>query len=55
MGMIYLWYQTLEETRRPLILHHPPNNLESTLWVVEISVLDTGLDNIERRRNQEGC
>ena len=42
----YLWYQSLEETGETLILSHASNNLESTLWVIKVLVLDTGLDNI---------
>lgn len=47
--------QTLEETRDTLILNHAANNLESALWVIEISVLDTSLDYIERSRDEERC
>lgn len=35
------------------MLHHVSNDLESTLWVIEVLVLDTGLDDIERGRNEE--
>jgi len=46
--------QSLEETRNTFILHHTSNNLESTLRVFEVAVLDTGLDDIERSGNEEG-
>jgi hypothetical protein len=49
----YLWNKTLEEGGDTLVLHHAANNLESTLWVLEVSVLDTGLDDIERSRDDE--
>ena len=46
-GWTYLRNQSLEETRNTFILHHTSNNLESTLRVFEVAVLDTGLDDIE--------
>ena len=39
------------------MLHHVLNDLESTLWVVKVLVLNAGLDDIERSGNYErsGC
>jgi hypothetical protein len=42
----YLWHQPLEETCDSLVLDHASDNLETALRVLEVSVLDTGLDNI---------
>lgn len=44
----YLWYQALEEGREALVPDHAAHNPEATLWVVEVSILDTGLNNIQR-------
>jgi hypothetical protein len=53
-GTAYLWHQSLEERCDSFILNHASNNLETALWVVKVSVLNTGLDNIERSRDDEG-
>jgi hypothetical protein len=53
-GDTYLWHQALEKTGESFILDHAANNPESTLWVLKIPVLDTGLDNIKRSRYQQG-
>lgn len=46
--------QALEQTERTLVLEHLRNNLESTLGVVEVAVLDTGLDHVEGSGNDQG-
>lgn len=49
-----LRYQAFEERSDTLVLHHAAYNFESTLWVLEVPVLDTGLDNVEGCRDEEG-
>ena len=39
----------------PLVLHHIGNDLEATLWVVEVPVLDSSFDDVERGRDKERC
>lgn len=53
IGSTYLGNQSLEETRETLVLGHVAQDSETTLGVVEVAVLDTGLDNIERSRDNE--
>lgn len=53
--MIYFRHQSLEETRHSFILNHTSYNPEATLWIVEVSVLDAGLDDVERGRDNKGC
>lgn len=48
-----LWYQSLEETAHTLILGHVGQNLEAAFGVLEVSVLDTGLDDVERSGDNE--
>jgi hypothetical protein len=52
-GHEQLGCQALEEGSESLVLHHVGNDSEAALGVLEISVLDTGLDDIERGRDQE--
>lgn len=40
--------QTLEETGDTLVLDHVRQNAEAGLGVLEVAVLDTGLDHIQR-------
>lgn len=47
--------ETLEEAGRALVLEHLGDNLEARLGVFEVAVLDTGLDNIEGSRHNQGC
>lgn len=50
-----LGHETLEERRWALLLDHVLDDLNTALRVLEVAVLDTGLDDIERRRdNQRG-
>lgn len=49
----YLGHQSLEEGREALVLGHVGQNAEAGLGVVEVLVLDTGLDDIERSRDDE--
>lgn len=46
-----LRYETLEETPKAFILGHVRQNSEPTLRVLEVPVLDTGLDHIKRGRD----
>lgn len=39
--------QTLEEAGRALVLKHRGDDLEARFGVLEVAVLDTGLDDIE--------
>lgn len=45
--------QTLEEAGEALVLHHVRNDTETALGVLEVAVLDAGLDNVERSRDNE--
>jgi len=45
--------QTLEETRDAFLPHHRAHNLEPRLRVLEISVLDTGFDDVEGSGDDE--
>lgn len=49
-----LRYQALEERRNTLVLHHAADDLESALWVLEVPVLDAGLDDVEGCGHEEG-
>ena len=49
-----LRHQPLKERRRALLPCHPTNNLEPTLGIFEISVLDSGFDDVERGGDDEG-
>lgn len=40
--------QSLEQTHGTLVLEHVGHNSEARLGVLEVAVLDTGLDNIQR-------
>lgn len=46
MCMTYLGYQSLEETRETFNLSHVGQDSEPAFGVLEVSVLDTGLDDI---------
>lgn len=46
--------QSLEEGSWALVLGHVGNNLETRLWVLKVSHLDAGLDDIERSGDDEG-
>lgn len=47
------WCQALEEARDAFVLHHRAYNLKSRLRVLEISILDTGFDDIEGSGDDE--
>jgi hypothetical protein len=48
--------EAFEEAGESLILHHFGDDSESTLWVIEVPVLNSGLDDIERGRyDQRGA
>lgn len=49
----YLGNEALEETRQTLVLGHVGQNPEAALGVVKVTVLDTGLDDVERRGDDE--
>ena len=51
--MAYLGDQSLEETGETLVLGHVGQDSETTLRVLEVAVLNTGLDNIEGSRDNE--
>ncbi|KAI6769715.1 hypothetical protein HG530_004344 [Fusarium avenaceum] len=44
---------SLEESTSTLVLRHVGQDSETTLRVFEVAVLDTGLDNIKRSRNDQ--
>ena len=46
--------QTLEEATEALVLHHVRQDAESRFGVLEVAVLDTGLDHIQRSRDDQG-
>ena len=46
--------QPLEETGRPFLPRHPAQDLEAGLGVLEVAVLDPGLDHVERGRDEQG-
>jgi hypothetical protein len=45
--------QSLEEGSEALVLHHVGDDPEAALGVLEVPVLDTGLDDVERSRDEE--
>ncbi len=47
--------QALEEGRGTLVARHVSQNAETALWVVKVTVLDTGLDDVKRSRHDERC
>lgn len=47
--------ETLKERSETLILHHVGDNPEAALGVLKVLVLNAGLDNVERCRDDEGC
>lgn len=49
----YLGHQSLEEAREALVLSHVRQDPEAAFRVVEVSVLDTGLDDIEGCRDDK--
>lgn len=49
----YLGCQALEEARKAFLLRHVAQDPEAALGVLEVSVLDSGLDDIERGRDDE--
>lgn len=53
LGVAHLGHETLEEARHALLLGHVGQNPEAALRVVEVPVLDTGLDDVQRRRDDE--
>lgn len=54
-GHEQLGCQSLEEGSESLVLHHVGHNPEATLRVLKVPVLDTGLDDIERSRDDKRC
>jgi hypothetical protein len=46
--------ETLEEGGEALVLHHVGNDAEAGLGVLEVTVLDTGLDHVERGGDDQG-
>lgn len=46
--------QSLEEASDAFVLRHVGQDSESGLGVIEVAVLDTGLDHVERSRHDEG-
>lgn len=52
-----LWGETLEETGHALVLGHVGDDAESRFVCLEVAVLNTGLDDIERGRynQRSGC
>lgn len=51
--MPYFWYQSLEESRGTFVPRHIGQDAEAALGVVEVTILNTRLDDVERRRNNE--
>jgi hypothetical protein len=47
--------ESLEERSETLVLHHAGNNPEAAFGVLEVPVLDTCLDDVEGRRDDERC
>ena len=47
--------QSLEERSETLIAHHVRHDLESTLRVFEVAVLDSRLDDVEGSGHDKGC
>lgn len=45
--------QSLEEGSEALVLHHVGHDPEAALGVLKVPVLNTGLDDIERSRDDE--
>lgn len=43
----YLRNQTLEERGESFVLYHASYDFEATFWMLEITVLDSGLDHIK--------
>ena len=52
-GHEQLGHETLKEGRWALLLDHVLDNLDTALWVIKVAVLDTGLDDIERCRDNQ--
>jgi hypothetical protein len=46
--------QAFEESRGTFVASHACNNAEPRLRVIEVSILNTRLNNVERSRNDEG-
>lgn len=46
--------QSLEQTERALVLEHLRHDLEAALGVVEVAVLDTGLDHVQGSGDDKG-
>lgn len=55
MGRSNLGNETLEESRHALVACHLGQNLESSLWVLEVLVLNTRLDDVQGRGHDQGC
>lgn len=49
----YLGDQALEEAAETLVLGHVGQNAEAALGVLEVAVLDTGLDHVKRSRDDK--
>lgn len=49
----YLGNETLEKAREALVLGHVGQDPEAALGVVKVAVLDAGLDDVERRGDDE--
>ena len=49
----YLGDKALEEARETLVAGHVGQDAETALGVVKVLVLDTGLDDVERRRHNK--
>lgn len=50
----HLGDQALEESTGALVLHHVGDNPEAGLGVLEVAVLNTGLDDVEGSGDEEG-
>jgi len=49
-----LWRQSLEESCWSLVLYHVGDNPDTTLGILEVPVLNSGLDNVQWCRNNQG-
>lgn len=50
----YLRNETFEESTHAFISCHLGQNLEASLWVLKVLVLDTGLDDVQRCGHDQG-
>jgi len=49
-----LWRQSLEESCWPLVLHHVGDNPDTALGILEVPVLNSGFDNVQWCRDNQG-